>query len=312
MRKIMDERKILIMNLSKGKIGEDNSLLLGSLLITKLQLAAMSRVDIPEEERQDFFLYVDEFQNFATESFINILSEARKYRLSLILGHQYIKQMEEKVRDAVFGNVGTIISFRVGADDAEYLEKEFYPEFTASDLVNLPKYHIYLKLMIDGVVGKPFSAKTLPPLPIPEKSNKDKIIKVSRERYGTPRKIVEEKIAAWSGAIESLSLSKSSLPQSQVLYNAKCSLCGKDTKVIFPPDGKKPVYCKSCIKKVNKNNRDYIKKEIKEKGSESISLKDIQKKSSSLPPKKQKKKVNIEELKKVLKDSLNKYKNENP
>jgi CxxC-x17-CxxC domain-containing protein len=312
MRKIMDERKILIMNLSKGKIGEDNSLLLGSLLITKLQLAAMSRVDIPEEERQDFFLYVDEFQNFATESFINILSEARKYRLSLILGHQYIKQMEEKVRDAVFGNVGTIISFRVGADDAEYLEKEFYPEFTASDLVNLPKYHIYLKLMIDGVVGKPFSAKTLPPLPIPEKSNKDKIIKVSRERYGTPRKIVEEKIAAWSGAIESLSLSKSSLPQPQVLYNAKCSLCGKDTKVIFPPDGKKPVYCKGCIKKVNKNNRDYVKKEVKEKGSESISLKDIQKKSSSLPPKKQKKKVNIEELKKVLEDSLNKYKNENP
>jgi CxxC-x17-CxxC domain-containing protein len=220
--------------------------------------------------------------------------------------------MEEKVRDAVFGNVGTIISFRVGADDAEYLEKEFYPEFTASDLVNLPKYHIYLKLMIDGIVGKPFSAKTLPPLPIPEKSNKDKIIKVSRQRYGTARKIVEEKIAAWSGAIESLSLTKGGVAQPQVLYNAKCSLCGKDTKVIFPPDGKKPVYCKSCIKKLNKNNKDYVKKERGKKDNGSISLEDIQKKSNPLLPKKQKKEVSIEELKKVLKDSLNKYKNENP
>ncbi|MFA5767531.1 MAG: type IV secretion system DNA-binding domain-containing protein, partial [Candidatus Paceibacterota bacterium] len=136
MRRVMDEGKILIMNLSKGRVGEDNSRLLGALMITKLQLAAMSRVDIPEDKRKDFFLYIDEFQNFATESFTNILSEARKYRLALILGHQYITQMEEEVRDAVFGNVGTIISFRVGADDAEYLEKEFTPEFLATDLVN--------------------------------------------------------------------------------------------------------------------------------------------------------------------------------
>ncbi|MDP2741214.1 MAG: type IV secretion system DNA-binding domain-containing protein, partial [bacterium] len=162
MRKIMDEGKILIMNLSKGRIGEDNSRLLGALLITKLQLGAMSRVDISEEERNDFYLYVDEFQNFATESFANILSEARKYRLSLILGHQYITQMDETVRDAVFGNVGTLVSFRIGAEDAEFLEKEFAPELTAQDLVSLPKYNIYLKLMIDGIAGSPFSAETLP------------------------------------------------------------------------------------------------------------------------------------------------------
>src|SRR3989339_1356435 len=127
MRKIMDDEKILIMDLSKGRIGEDNSRLLGALMITKLQLAAMSRVDIPEEERRDFFLYIDEFQNFATESFVNILSEARKFRLALILSHQYIAQLDEdegRVRDAVFGNVGTMVSFRVGAEDAEWLEKE--------------------------------------------------------------------------------------------------------------------------------------------------------------------------------------------
>jgi hypothetical protein len=196
----------LIANLSKGKIGEDNSRLLGALLITKLYLAAMSRVEIPEEKRLDFYLYVDEFQNFATEAFVNILSEARKYRLSLVLANQYIAQLEEmtpigkstKVRDAIFGNVGTIICFRVGAEDAEFLEKEFLPEFTAQDLVNLAKYNVYIKLMINGVTGRPFSAETLPPFPKPMKSNKEKIIRVSRERYGVPRKIVEEKIARWS------------------------------------------------------------------------------------------------------------------
>jgi len=156
MREIMDQGKILILNLSKGRIGEDNSTLLGALLITKIQLAAMSRVDMPEKDRKDFFLYVDEFQNFATESFANILSEARKYRLALILAHQYIAQMDETVRDAVFGNVGTLISFRVGAEDAEYLEKEFVPEFLAQDIVNLANYNIYLKLMIDDWLVGPF------------------------------------------------------------------------------------------------------------------------------------------------------------
>jgi len=198
MRQIMDEGKILILNLSKGKIGEGNSLLLGALLITKLQLAAMSRVDTQEEERRDFYLYVDEFQNFATESFVNILSEARKYRLSLILAHQYIAQMEPGVRDAVFGNVGTLICFRVGAEDAEFLEKEFKPEFGETDLVNLAKYNINMKLMIDGAACRPFSAATLPPWKQQGKSNADKIAGVSQNRYGTSRAVVEDKVARWS------------------------------------------------------------------------------------------------------------------
>ena len=201
-REVMDEGKILILNLSKGRIGEDPAKLLGALLITKLQLAAMSRIDVPEEERRDFFLYVDEFQNFATEAFVTILSVARKYRLCLVLAHQYIAQMEEVVRDAVFGNVGTIIAFRVGAPDAEFLEREFEPEIKMNDLVNLPKYNIYLKLMIDGVTSRPFAAATLPPFPRPEKSYREKIISLSRERYGTKREKVEEKIARWSGIEE--------------------------------------------------------------------------------------------------------------
>lgn len=199
MRKIMDEGKILILNLSKGRIGEDPSRLLGALIITKLQLAAMSRVNVPENKRKDFFLYVDEFQNFATESFANVLSEARKYRLSLILAHQYITQMEETVRDSVFGNIGTLICFRVGAADAEFLEKEFLPEFALNDLLNLPKYNIYLRLMIDGISSRPFSATTIPPYKKQTENYKKIIIQVSQERYATPRKKIEDKIAKWSG-----------------------------------------------------------------------------------------------------------------
>jgi CxxC-x17-CxxC domain-containing protein len=201
-RKAMDERKILIMNLSKGRIGEDNSALLGAMMITKLQLAAMGRVDTAEHERKDFYLYVDEFQNFATESFANILSEARKYRLNLVLANQYIAQLDEKVRDAIFGNAGTIISFRVGAADAEFLEKEFEPAFTANDLVNLPKYNIYLKLMIDGVAGDAFSATVLPPLELKGTAeNEEKIVRISRERYASKKQEVEDKIRRWSGML---------------------------------------------------------------------------------------------------------------
>ncbi|MFH0792219.1 MAG: CxxC-x17-CxxC domain-containing protein [bacterium] len=259
MRSIMDEEKILIMNLSVGKIGEDNSKLLGSLLITKLQLAAMSRVNISEEERKDFFMYVDEFQNFATESFANILSEARKYRLSLILGHQYINQLEETVCDAVFGNVGTLVSFRVGAEDAEYLEKEFAPSILATDLVNLAKYNVYLKLMINGLAGRPFSATTLLPFTPLENSKKETIIKVSRERYSVSRGMVEGKISDWLG---DMSNNAAMMPlmgggNQQPLYDARCSKCGKDTKVVFPPDNRRPVYCKSCRKKMKRK----VKKE---------------------------------------------------
>jgi CxxC-x17-CxxC domain-containing protein len=198
MREIMDGQKIFIMNLAKGRIGEDSSALLGGMLVTRLQLAAMGRVDIPESERKDFYLYVDEFQNFATLSFANILSEARKYRLNLILAHQYIEQLAEEVAAAVFGNVGTIVAFRIGAADAEVLEKEFTPAFTAEDLVNLTKYDTYMKLMIDGVASTPFSASGLPPVTGPT-NNRDKVIRVSQERYAKPREIVEEKIIRWSG-----------------------------------------------------------------------------------------------------------------
>ena len=197
-KQLMDNQKIFIMNLSKGRIGEDNSRLLGGMLITKIQLAAMERVDIPETERRDFFLYVDEFQNFANPSFANILSEARKYRLSLILAHQYVKQLDELVADAVFGNVGSMVVFRAGGPDSEELVKEFTPTFTEEDIVNLPKFQILLKLMIDGVASLPFSAITIPPIGSPTGS-RDKVIRVSRERYSKRREEIEDKITRWSG-----------------------------------------------------------------------------------------------------------------
>jgi DNA helicase HerA-like ATPase len=191
LRKVMDEGKILIVNLAKGKLGEDNSALLGAMLVTKIQLAAMSRTDLKEVKRKPFYLFVDEFHNFLTLSFAGILSESRKYGLNLTLAHQYIEQLDEKVRAAVFGNVGTIISFRVGAEDAKYLVREFHPVFNETELTNLPNYHIYLKLLIDGVTSRPFSAVTLPP-PEEAKSFKEEIIAASRQRYGRPREEVEK------------------------------------------------------------------------------------------------------------------------
>lgn len=357
MRDIMDSQKILIMNLAKGRMGEDNSTLLGALMITKLQLAAMSRIDILEDDRKDFYLYVDEFQNFATESFATILSEARKFRLSLILGHQYINQMEEEVRDAVFGNVGTMISFRVGAEDAEFLEKEFSPDFTAEDFVNLGKYDIYLKLMIDGLSGRPFSARTLAPFPAPIISNRDNIINASRERYATPRAIVEDKISKWAGfdkaLVAEIGASSKVKPSGKngdvTLYDARCSVCGKDTKTIFEPDGKRPIYCKSCLKKAKaaekpseksagqkesgnkkenkkpQNNsrkteiRDDVKnesvpviatfEEAMNRGAVSFGGKPIKKNEDNNTEKKHRKEVDISELKKTLKESLRSLQN---
>ncbi|WKZ27314.1 MAG: type IV secretion system DNA-binding domain-containing protein [Candidatus Paceibacterota bacterium] len=200
MRKAMDEGKIVLVNISKGRVGEDASRLLGAMLITKIQLAAMSRVDIAKNERNDFILVVDEFQNFATASFANILSEARKFNLSLVIANQYIAQMEDAVRDAVFGNVGTIISFRVGAEDAEMLEKEFAPEFVAQDIVNLGKRQIYLKLMIDGVASKAFSAMTMDTLPPEETTERFNAIEASRKTFGRPRAEVEKTIGDWREA----------------------------------------------------------------------------------------------------------------
>jgi len=201
-RKIMDEGKILIVNLSKGAIGEDASRLIGALLITKIQLAAMSRVDTPEIDRRDFYLYVDEFQNFATESFANILSEARKYHLGLVVAHQYITQMEEEVRDAVFGNVGTIVTFRVGAEDAEFLEKWYAPDFLAADIVNLGKREMYLKLMVNGITSKGFSARTSDSLKAMEDSHQDEVVAYSRENYATAREEVEKNVAQWATPLE--------------------------------------------------------------------------------------------------------------
>lgn len=262
MREVMDYEKILLLNLSKGRVGEDNSALLGAMMITKIQLAAMSRIDTPEYERKDFYLYVDEFQNFATESFINILSEARKYKLNLIIAHQYIEQIDELIRAAVFGNVGTIIAFRVGATDAEYLEQEFFPTFTQDHFVNLSKFEIYLKLMIDGVTSDAFSARTLAPTPLPPDAHQvvDKIVKVSRERYAKPREIIEEKITRWSEArseeaaqahrAESAGTPKKipgSYKAKKPLLEANCDFCGKETEINFVPDPNKPIYCKECL-----------------------------------------------------------------
>jgi energy-coupling factor transporter ATP-binding protein EcfA2 len=168
LRSIMDEGKILLLNLAKGSIGEDTANLLGSLLISRFDLAALSRANVPEEERRDYTLYLDEFHNFTTQSLIFMLSELRKYRLSLVLAHQYLTQLEPNIRDAILGNAGTIIVFRIGAADAETVAMEFAPEFRVTDFTNLPNYHIYLKLMIDGKVSKPFSAVTIAPATEPD------------------------------------------------------------------------------------------------------------------------------------------------
>ncbi len=196
-REMMDQKKILIMNLSKGLIGESNANLLGSMLTTRIYLAAMSRADVPPEKMRDmpnFYFYVDEFQSFANATFANILSEARKYHLNLTIAHQYIEQMEEEVRNAVFGNVGTIISFRVGPFDAEVLETIFSPQFLATDIVNLSFAQIYLTLMIDGIGSQPFSATTLPPIAPPVASCKEMAIAASRKRFTVSRGVAEDMI----------------------------------------------------------------------------------------------------------------------
>lgn len=199
-RDIMDTQKILIVNLSKGRIGEQNTSLLGSMIITKIYIAAMSRADVSPARMADLpplYFYVDEFQSFANESFANILSEARKYKLALIIAHQYIAQMEESVRDAVFGNVGTSLSFRVGPLDAELLEKVYSPQFLANDLINLGMAQVYLSLMINDIGSVPFSAKTLPPIPRPAISYKNDVIEWTRLTYAKPKEIVEKNIRDW-------------------------------------------------------------------------------------------------------------------
>jgi len=214
-RHAMDTGKIVIVNLSKGKLGEDTSAFLGSMLVTKFQIDAMSRADVPEAERKDFYLYVDEFQNFATESFATILSEARKYRLNLTMANQYVAQLlvgegKTTLKDAVFGNVGSIFCFQVGSDDAEDLSLQFEELAMPKDILSLPKYHAYVRLMIDGVPSKPFSVTTLPDPHVEHDAKRMEILfKLSRERYTEKRSVVEEKISKWAaGSFEAATQAK--------------------------------------------------------------------------------------------------------
>jgi DNA-directed RNA polymerase subunit RPC12/RpoP len=217
-------------------------------------MSAMERVDILETERQDFYMYVDEFQNFAVESFASILSEARKYRLNLIMAHQYIEQLTEEVRDAVFGNIGTIISFRVGGPDAAFMEEEFMPRFTPNDMINLPKFHIYLKLMIDGITSQPFSAITLHPIAT-RTGSEQKVIAQSRERYAGIRSKIEEKVTQWSGFGADVDIEAEYAKTKQIKKDAKkarfsheytCTRCGKVFQLPVELDRSRPIYCEEC------------------------------------------------------------------
>ena len=193
---VMDHQRLFIANLSKGKLGHDKANLLGSLLVTQFQLAAMARTNQPEHERRDFYLFIDEFQNFSTDAFAAILAEARKYRLCLTLSHQYVDQLALPVRQAVFGNVGTLIAFRVGNTDAEVLQAEFGHEFAAQQLVDLDRYEVAVKLLENGTNKQPFRALTLPPLEA-GRGRRDKLIARSRERFATQRHTIESKLNAW-------------------------------------------------------------------------------------------------------------------
>ncbi len=195
LRQIMDQGQVMIVNLSKGRVGEDAAGLLGSFLVSQLQVDAMSRADTEEHERRDFFAYVDEFQNFATGSFATILSEARKYRLSLTLAHQYLSQIDDdKIRDAVFGNVGSLIAFQVGAEDGEYLAQQLGNDITPRDLMNIPKYHSYVRPSVHGIPESAFSMATLEPVQI-QKSKAANVKRVSREWYAKPVSQVQKEVA---------------------------------------------------------------------------------------------------------------------
>lgn len=193
-RQIIDEQKILLVNLSKGRLGDINSSLLGLIITGKLLMAAFSRIDMPEEERKDFYLYMDEFQNFSTDSIATILSEARKYRLCLTVGHQFIGQLTDEIRKAVFGNVGSVVSFRTGAEDAEFLVKQFEPIFNTNDLINIDNFNAHIKLMINNETSTPFNLLTY----LPEKDNPEiaqGIKNLARLKYGRDKAVVEQEIA---------------------------------------------------------------------------------------------------------------------
>ena len=192
-RDIMDNKKILLVNLAKGRLGDINSNLIGLIIVGKLLMAALSRVDLPEEERNPFYLYIDEFQNVTTDSISTILSEARKYKLALTVAHQFIAQLDEKIKNSVFGNVGSMAVFRVSSEDSEYLVKQFAPVFTANDLMNIDNHNSYVKMLANGRPVKPFSMETNMP-PRGTKILLDKIKELSYLKYGTDRAFVEEEI----------------------------------------------------------------------------------------------------------------------
>ncbi|MCX6712115.1 MAG: type IV secretion system DNA-binding domain-containing protein [Candidatus Vogelbacteria bacterium] len=270
LREAMDNKKILIVNLSKGRLGEQNANLLGGILITKIYLAAMSRAGAGAgiSKLPHFYVFVDEFQSFVNESFADILSEARKYKLSLTIAHQYVEQMPEEVRNAVFGNIGTTIAFRVGPFDAELLEKIFLPTFTQEDLVNLGFAQIYLTLMIDGVGSSPFSAVTLPPIVPTNVSITDKIIANSQKVYASPREKVEANINTWfepvvkfiakTAPIKPLPTTVIKKSPMTVVGNAPAPVFTSTPKPIVPPKSFSLNILKNKTPEINKN-KDELK-----------------------------------------------------
>jgi hypothetical protein len=192
----MDNKRIFIANLSKGLLGEDKANLLGSLLVTSFELAALERVEVPEGKRQDFFLFIDEFHNFTTDSFATILSEARKYHLGITLSHQYLDQVHERVRHAIFGNVGSLVAFRVGESDAHLLANEYGRSYTSSQFSSLGNFEVLVKLLSGGQHGDPFGGRTLSPISL-RSGRRESVIRRSREKYASKKHVVEEKIDRW-------------------------------------------------------------------------------------------------------------------
>lgn len=324
LRKMMDENKIIIINLSKGRVGEANANLLGSMLITKIYLAAMSRADVSDKVLQtlpNFYLYVDEFQSFANESFADILSEARKYKLNLTIAHQYIEQMSEEVRAAVFGNVGTMITFRVGAFDADILEKEFAPQFTAEDLVNLGFAQIYLKLMINGVSSAPFSATTMPPIKEPEKSFRLEVIEMSRKQFAMNRAKVEQEVIDWhkdKGLTIKKEENKTELKMPEKVISPNLASPKSDNIIFTPSREPSPSQVKTFVrpKYVKREEIKPVLPELDEVADDFVPLKELKSKpvfADNNINHNSKKAVNeksLAELRAVL-QSLNKNKTEN-
>ncbi|NQV93303.1 type IV secretion system DNA-binding domain-containing protein [Candidatus Kaiserbacteria bacterium] len=292
MRDIMDNKKIFIANLSKGQMGETNADLLGSMLTTKIYLSAMSRADesaAVQAKLPPFYFYVDEFQSIANDSFADILSEARKYKLALTIAHQYVAQMEDNVRDAVFGNAGTIIAFRVGPFDAEVLETVFQPKFFAEDIVNLGKYQVYLTLMIDGAGSPPFSASTLPPIKEPSISFKEQILSMSKSTYGRPREQIEEALRKRG---EGLVPQKPAPPKQESGKNS-----GQDNKPVYKPPQRSSQNSQSSSPQSRPGQRSEPKEEINvEQKSKHVQKNEENNKKENVP-RKEKQTVSLNALK---------------